>query len=132
MNASALVAVIVGGLGAIAAAYFGFRSTRRQTSGSVATTEAAKLWEESSAIRREAVARAEKIQSDFDDLRDAHRLLEARCDEQRREIEELRKENEDNHRIITNLRVELDQLQRKIGAVIEDEEPQPEPPRRRK
>jgi hypothetical protein len=107
-----LIVAIAGALALVAGAYFTYRASKRTTSGSVSTTEAATLWEESKAIRIEAVARAERLQQEVDELRIKLHAVEDLSAQQEREIVTLRKEAEDAHRVITIMQTRLDELEK--------------------
>lgn len=112
-----LLTIALGACGAIAAAVFAYLSSRRSTSGTVGTTEAATLWAESAKIRQEAVDRARSLQKEVDILRERVHEVEEKNFELTHEIEGLRQEQEDNHRVMTTMRVELDQLRRKLSVI---------------
>lgn len=112
-----LAAIVLGSSGALAAAVFAYLSSRRSTSGTVGTTEAATLWVESAKIRQEAVDRARTLQKEVDILRERVHEVEESNFELTREVDVLRQEQEDNHRVMTTMRVELDQLRRKLSII---------------
>lgn len=103
---------IVGVLIASIGAGLTYRATRKRESGSVSTTEAATLWQESSAIRIEALTRAEKLQHEVDELRSRLREVEDLSASQERELLSLRREAEDAHRVITIMQTRLDEIEK--------------------
>lgn len=107
---------VIGAMGVIAGGYFTYRSAVRQRSGSVSTTEAATLWAESSAVRKEAIERANDLQGKVDDLRSRLREVEDLSAMQARELANLRKEAEDAHRVITILQTRVEELEKKTPA----------------
>lgn len=77
-------------LGIVVTALVAWFVAKRTTSGSADTTDAATLWDEGSKIRQEAIARANDLQKEVDELRTKIVLVENNYVSQGREMETLR------------------------------------------
>jgi hypothetical protein len=66
---AAIVAGVIGGAGAVAAAFITYLVARRQSSGRIATSDAATLWAESQSMRKELRDECESLRGEVGTLR---------------------------------------------------------------
>lgn len=77
MDLTAALSALIAVLAALAGSVFTYVRYRRRESGKIATSEAADLWRESTALRKELYGQVRRMRKDLDEMRIEYADLQA-------------------------------------------------------
>jgi uncharacterized small protein (DUF1192 family) len=87
-----ILIALAGGVGAVLVALIGWFATRRTTSGTVATSDAATLWNVAKQLIDDLKAEVERLRAELGVARDRERELQSRLDALESEVARLRRD----------------------------------------